>query len=105
DVLRRDLVPELGSHALSPPAVSMRDGDGALGRLLPDDVAVELSDDFARREGAFSEVVHAEASSTSICTLWFVNTQMSAAMLIAFFAMLAASRSVDSHSARAAASA
>ncbi len=33
---------------LAPPAVAQRDGDGALGVLLADDVAVKFGDDLAR---------------------------------------------------------
>ena len=36
---------------LAAPAVAQRDGDGALGVALADDVAVELGDDLARGEG------------------------------------------------------
>ena len=36
---------------LAAPAVAERDGDGALGVVLADDVAVELGDGLARREG------------------------------------------------------
>ena len=42
DVLRRDLVAELRRQILAPPAVAQRDGDGLLGRLLADDIAVQL---------------------------------------------------------------
>ena len=42
----RSLLVEL----LPAPAVAQRDGDGALGVVLADDVAVELGDDFARGE-------------------------------------------------------
>ena len=35
---------------LAAPAVAQRDGDGALGVVLADDVAVELGDDLARGE-------------------------------------------------------
>ena len=45
DVLRRDLLPQRLGHLLPPPAVAQRDGDGALGGVLPDDVLVELGDD------------------------------------------------------------
>ncbi len=49
DVLRRDLVAQVVRHLLAAPAVAQRDGDGALGVALADDVAVELGDDLARR--------------------------------------------------------
>ena len=46
-----DLVAELRRHALPPPAVAQGDRDGALGLLLPDDVAIELGHDLRiRRE-------------------------------------------------------
>ena len=37
------------------PAIAQRDGDGALGRALPDDVLVELLDDFAGGHGDMSD--------------------------------------------------
>ena len=49
DVLRRDLLPQRLGHLLPAPAVAQRDRDGALGVVLPDDVLVELGDDFRRR--------------------------------------------------------
>jgi hypothetical protein len=48
DVLRRDLVPQRLRHLLAAPPVTQGDRDGALGRLLPDDVLVELGDDLFR---------------------------------------------------------
>ena len=50
DVLRRDLVAQLRRELLPPPAIAQRDGHGALGRVLPDDVRVELAHDLFRRE-------------------------------------------------------
>ena len=50
DVLRQHLLAQLGGQLLAPPAVAQRDGDGALGVVLADDVAVELGDDLARAE-------------------------------------------------------
>ena len=50
DVLRNDFFGEFGSQLLAAHAVAQRDGDGALGVLLPDDVLVEFGDDFARSE-------------------------------------------------------
>jgi hypothetical protein len=41
--------PELGGELLAAPAVADRDRDGALRRLLPDNVLVELRDDLAGR--------------------------------------------------------
>ena len=43
----RDLVAQLGGQALPPPAVAQGDGHRALGRGLPDDVAVQLRHDLA----------------------------------------------------------
>ncbi len=51
DVLRRDLVAQLLGNLLAAPAVAQGDGHGALRLVLPDDVAVEFGDDFARRKG------------------------------------------------------
>ena len=42
DVLRRDFLAQRLAHLHAPPAVAQRDGDGALGGLLADDVLVEL---------------------------------------------------------------
>ncbi len=56
DVLRRDLVAQLGGQVLPPPAVAQRDGHRALGLVLADDVAVELGDDLGRREAGASSV-------------------------------------------------
>ncbi len=47
DVLRRDLVPQIGRHPPPAPAVAQGDGDGLLGLRMADDVAVELGDDLA----------------------------------------------------------
>ncbi len=47
DVLRRDLAAQGLLDVLAPPAVAQRDGDGALGAVLADDVLVQLVDDFA----------------------------------------------------------
>ena len=51
DVLGQHLFAQLGRQLLAAPAVAQRDGDGALGVVLADDVAVEFGNDFARREG------------------------------------------------------
>ena len=50
DVLRRDLLGELRRQLLAARAVAQRDGDGALGLRLADDVLVELGDDLPRRQ-------------------------------------------------------
>ena len=50
DVLRRDLLAHLRRELLPPPAVAQGDGHGALGRVLPDDVLVELAHDLFRRQ-------------------------------------------------------
>ena len=67
DVLRRDLVAQLGRHVEPAPAVAERDRDRTLRRTLADDVAVELRDDLAGGEGG-----HQPASSSSIATWSFV---------------------------------
>ena len=51
DVLGQHLLAQVGLELLAAPAVAQRDGDRALGLVLPDDVAVELGDDLARAEG------------------------------------------------------
>jgi hypothetical protein len=48
DVLRRDLLAQRLGDLLPAPAVAQRDGHRALGLVLPDDVLVELVDDFLR---------------------------------------------------------
>ena len=50
DVLRRDLVAQLGRELLPPPAIAQRDGDRALRGALADDVLVELAHDLLGRE-------------------------------------------------------
>ena len=47
DVLGQDLLAQLLVELLAAPAVAERNGDGALGVALADDVAVELGDDLA----------------------------------------------------------
>ena len=48
DVFRRDLLAQRLGHLLPAPAVAQRNRDGALGGVLPDDVLVQLVDDFLR---------------------------------------------------------
>ena len=50
DVLRHHLFGHLRVEFLAADAVAQRDGDGALGVRLPDDVLVQLADDFARSQ-------------------------------------------------------
>ena len=47
DVFRGDLVAQLFVDAPTPPAVAQRDGDRALGVVLPDDEPVKLGDHFS----------------------------------------------------------
>jgi hypothetical protein len=49
DVFRHDLFGEIGRKLLAAGAIAQRDGHGALGGGLADDVLVELGDDLARR--------------------------------------------------------
>ena len=65
DVLRRDLVAEVGADLLAPPSVPERDGDGALRLVLPDDVPIELAHDLARRERR-AGIGPAQSSSTTM---------------------------------------
>ena len=67
DVLRRHFVAQRFVQLHAPPAVAQRDGDGALRRLLADDVFIQFVNDLARRHHA-----HGAASSDSIVRLWFV---------------------------------
>ena len=48
DVLRRDFVAQFLVHLHAPPAVTQRDGDGALGVVLRNDMVVQCLDDFTR---------------------------------------------------------
>src|SRR5208283_1910058 len=49
DILGRDFVAQLGRDILPPPSIAQRDCHCALRVMLPDDIAVELGDDLARR--------------------------------------------------------
>jgi hypothetical protein len=49
DVVGGDLVPDVVGRLRAAPAVPHRDGNGLLGGVLPDDVAVELGDDLPGR--------------------------------------------------------
>ena len=51
DVLRRDVLAEVGRELLASPAVADRDRDGLLGGVLPDDVLVEFGDDLPGGHG------------------------------------------------------
>ncbi len=94
DVLRQNLLAHVAVELLAPPAIAQRDGDGALGIVLADDVPVQLGDDLTGREAAHR---------VSITTFVLVKTQMPAAIAIARPAISAASRSSRSIIARAAA--
>ncbi len=50
DVLGHHLFAQRSFELLAPPAVAQRDGDGALGVLLADNMTVELGNDFAGRK-------------------------------------------------------
>ena len=50
DVLRHDLVAQVGRQLLPTPAIPKRDGDHPLGIVLPDDIAIQLLDDLPRGE-------------------------------------------------------
>jgi hypothetical protein len=62
DVLRGDFAAQLLVDLLAAPAVAQGDGHGALGGGLPDDVVVELGDDFLGGHG------HGQSAST----VWFM---------------------------------
>ena len=47
DVLRRDFLAQRLLDLHAPPAIAQRNGDGALGGVLADDVLVQLRDDLA----------------------------------------------------------
>jgi hypothetical protein len=67
DVLRRHLVAQRRRQHLPAPAVAQRDGDGALGRALADDIAVQLDDDLGRRQ--LHALHRRHSTSTEICSL------------------------------------
>ena len=50
DVLGHDLLAHRRDEAQAAPAIAQGDRDGALGVVLPDDVAIEFGNDLARRE-------------------------------------------------------
>jgi len=50
NIFRRHFALQIGIKLLAPPAVSQRNRDGALGRVLADDVAVQLGDNLARSQ-------------------------------------------------------
>src|SRR3546814_12128019 len=70
------------------PAVTQGDGDGALGIVLADDVAVEFVDDFAgshghsiwRSSSKNEPMAYSARSCSSMVWVWLVKTQMSPAM-------------------------
>ena len=57
DVLGHDVVGDVGRQLLAALAVAQRNGHGALGGRLADDVLVELGDDLARRQLVEREVL------------------------------------------------
>ena len=57
DVLRINLILHVLAELFATPAVAQRDGDGALGILLPDDEAVEFGHDFPRGEFGHTVIV------------------------------------------------
>ena len=101
------------------PAVTQGDGNGALGVVLADDMAIEFVDDFAGSHGHSNwrsssriskragkparQVAYSARSCSSIVMLWLVNTQMSPAIPRAVSAISRADRSVFISRARAAA--
>src|SRR5262249_15169591 len=75
NVLRRDFFGELRRQLLPPHAVAQRDGDGALGCALADDVLVELGDDLPGREraGRRSRLFRKQNSHySSSTTIWLL---------------------------------
>jgi len=50
DVLRGHLVPKVRGQSLPPPPVPDRDGNRPLGRVLADDILIQLGDDLSRRQ-------------------------------------------------------
>jgi hypothetical protein len=57
DVLGHDVVGDVGRQLLPALAVAQRNGHGALGVLLADDVLVQLGDNLARRQLVQREIL------------------------------------------------
>ena len=66
DVLGQHLFAQLRSKLLAAPAVPQRNGDGALGVVLADDVAVEFGNDFAGREEGTHQMVRLSMTTFSL---------------------------------------
>ena len=97
DVFGRHLLAHVFGKSLPPPTVAQRNRDGPLGRLLPDNVLVELGHDLARR--------HFKHFISSTMRLSLVYTSISEAMSRERRTISAAASLVFCIRARAAASA
>ena len=75
DILGRDFVAQLGRDILPPPSIAQRDRDCALRVMLPDDIAVELGDDLARRHYLWN--CHRMKTSRRYCGYNSSNTNSS----------------------------
>ena len=59
---------------LAAPAVAQRDGDGALGVVLADDVAVELGDDLAGRKGGHDWILRPAGANAECAPVQAVSS-------------------------------
>src|SRR5580693_2233890 len=75
DILGRDFVAQLGRDVLPPPSIAQRDRHCALSVMLPDDIAVELGDDLARRHYLWN--CHRMKTSRRYCGYNSSNTNSS----------------------------
>ncbi len=72
DVLGRDLFLDVGIRLHAPPAVAQGNGDGPLGLVLADDVAVEFVNDFPGGHACHGNSCQSLGSMTSSARLWLV---------------------------------
>src|SRR5205807_5466693 len=78
NVLRQHLLAQLFVKLHTPPPVAQRDCDCALGIALPDDEAVKLGNDFARREvGHALRTISSAVPSGVSTSLSFANPAFS----------------------------
>ncbi len=111
DVLGRYFNAQFFRQLHPAPAVTQGDGNGALGIVLADDMAIEFMDDFAgshghnvwRSSSGNKPTAYSARSCSSMVKLWLVNTQISPAIPRAVSTISRADRSVFFNSALAAA--
>src|SRR6185437_13352071 len=67
DVLRRDLVAQVGRNVLPAPSIAQRDRNRPLRVVLSHDIAVEFRNDLARRH--YTRIFH-DFSTASVMRAW-----------------------------------